>query len=368
MSNYQDILNLKEVPLASISHYAMHFEALSRGLTVSILNKNNSEYEKYFLERDKVGRVYKISNNDKIYLFNTSRLINNGKKPNLSKIILSELLKNNGFNFIDSMVFIHKSKIDFSLIEKKINKPWVVKPTNGSMGNNVFCDLDSEIDLKNSISKQTGDFIIEHYISNADEYRVYVVNCKVIGFCKRIDPFVIGDGVNTLKQLVDLKNKIRSEKKLSKIIISPKVDIEKIPKLNEKVIVNNVKGRSLGADIEVIKGGLDIKIVNEIERFSKLFHENFVLGFDILVKKNELFILEINTRPQLSSGLFPDYGPQLDIPSEILNNLFGTSERKKINFEEFVNSYRFIKKNIGINWKQIDYSYKNGELIKCIQV
>ena len=366
MKKYQEILDVNTIQLASISHHAIHYEALSRGLTVSILNKNNLKYSKYFLKSDRVGRVFKISNGLNDYLFNTSKVIFDNNNYSLTKSNIKNILKNNEFNYINSMVFKKDSLIDFDLIEENLRKPYVVKPLNGSMGENVFCDLKSKSDVMESISQQVDDFIIEEYIDHADEYRVYVVNSKISALCKRIAPFVIGDGVNNIDNLVNIKNKIRASNKLSKILASSDIDLEKIPKLNEKVIVSNVKGRSRGADIEVVNAGLELGIVKEIERFSKLFPNCITLGFDILVKAGQLFILEINSRPQLSSALFPDHGEPVDIPSDILDSLFGRRSKQNIDFKEFISSYNNINKKIGIDWESINYQYKDGKLTTYI--
>ncbi|OTG79571.1 hypothetical protein B9T31_16920 [Acinetobacter sp. ANC 4558] len=366
MEKYVGLFKNNSIVAANITHSSIQYEALSRGMVVSIKNKDSIDFKKYGYVTDEIGRVFEISDYNKKYLFNTSRLLNlgniNSKAKALKKENLAKTLKDNDFNFINTLKFTTKNEVNASLILDTLNVPLVVKPVNGTMGKGVYCDLKNKDELIEAIAKQNSDYMVEEYISNSDEYRVYTINSKVVALCKRLAPTVTGNGISSIEELVLEKNKKRSKIKLSSIKLNPTLDITYIPKQDEKIILSLVKGRSSGSEIQIIKNGIDLGILSEIERFASLFKENFVLGFDILVKNNSLYILEINTRPQISSAILPDIGDGVDFPKVLLDSLFGVSSSSNIDFSTFYKAYKSIIKTIDIEWEEIQCQVVNGVL------
>lgn len=107
-----------------------------------------------------------------------------------------------------------------------IGYPVVIKPRNGNQGKGVSVNLRNEGQIRevyNIASKYGSDIIVEKYITGKD-YRVLVVGDNVIAVSQRIPPCVAGDGISTIRELVDIENRNPKrgnghEKPLTKIII-----------------------------------------------------------------------------------------------------------------------------------------------------
>src|SRR4030042_3626331 len=91
----------------------------------------------------------------------------------------------------------------------KINFPVVIKPLRESLSNGVTVNIQNLERLKDAIrdaQKYGKKFLIEEFLIGQN-YRVTVVDGKIIGACLRKPPQVVGDGKYTVKELIDIKNK-----------------------------------------------------------------------------------------------------------------------------------------------------------------
>lgn len=84
----------------------------------------------------------------------------------------------------------------------------VVKPTDRSCGEGVSTNITDETSLQTAIDlakKYSRNILIQSYVSG-DDYRVLVLNGRVIAAARRQAAFVVGDGASTIRQLIELKN------------------------------------------------------------------------------------------------------------------------------------------------------------------
>ena len=92
---------------------------------------------------------------------------------------------------------------------KKLGFPLAVKPNNSSLSKHITCDIQNEADLKKAICVAqiiNPHFIVEKFIGG-QTHRITLVNHEMAGCCMREAPNVIGDGVHTIAELVEIKNK-----------------------------------------------------------------------------------------------------------------------------------------------------------------
>jgi cyanophycin synthetase len=96
-----------------------------------------------------------------------------------------------------------KSAVDY------VGYPLVVKPINGNHGRGISTNVqnweDALVAFKaaQNISRSV---IIEKYIQG-DDYRLLVINYKLVAAAKRTPAHVVGDGKSTIQQLIDEVNK-----------------------------------------------------------------------------------------------------------------------------------------------------------------
>jgi cyanophycin synthetase len=86
--------------------------------------------------------------------------------------------------------------------------PVVIKPLNGNHGRGITIGVNSwavaeqAYDLASAVSKSV---IVEHYHPGND-FRVLVVNGKVVAVAERVPAHVVGDGESTIAELIEITN------------------------------------------------------------------------------------------------------------------------------------------------------------------
>lgn len=175
--------------------------------------------------------------------------------------------------------------------------------------------------------------VIEQYLKGCN-YRIAVVKNDIMSLIRRYPPFVDGDGVSTIAELIDRENHIRKEMGLYPVIhpISKgrqvqnylkkqKLDLGAIPAKGKRVTVFNRVALAPGGVIET----LDKESMHPDNRelFLKLipvFGAN-ILGIDAIFEKGieysyreqKAIFLEVNSRPYLKMHDYPRYGQKEDL-------------------------------------------------------
>ena len=90
----------------------------------------------------------------------------------------------------------------------EIGSAVVVKPQDGNQGKGVTVNLASEKQVKTAYAeafKISDEVLVERYIVGQD-HRILVVGNKLIAAARREPPMVIGDGIQSVRELVDRVN------------------------------------------------------------------------------------------------------------------------------------------------------------------
>ena len=89
----------------------------------------------------------------------------------------------------------------------EIGLPVVVKPQDGNQGKGVTVNVvdRAHFDIAYKAADEIGQVMVEKFLPGGD-YRLLVIGDKLIAAARRDPPHVIGDGVHTVKQLVDKVN------------------------------------------------------------------------------------------------------------------------------------------------------------------
>lgn len=211
-----------------------------------------------------------------------------------------EVLKENNVEILEHvMLFNPTTRKEFAgnlekqaeEILKKFDGQVVIKSNNSCQGKDVFL-LDNKQDIVNKTK--------ELFCSGADgvsacpfvdiesEYRVIYLDGNIEYVYKKEKPFVIGNGKNKVKQLIE-KNNIKLE-------FCENLDMDYIPKENEKFIISWKHNLSLGAKPKIILSD-DIyveKVKNIALKAGKVTNVKFA-SIDISQGVDgEIFVMEIN--------------------------------------------------------------------------
>lgn len=217
---------------------------------------------------------------------------------------------------------------------EKIGFPLVVKPNQGSQGSKVslvFNKTELKTTLK-EILKTERVVLIQSFVSGRD-YRVVVLDKKVVAAYERIPLNVYGDEKSSIKKLLEKKQAEFDKKERSiKIDFSDlrilnklkqqNLSLNSIPEKDQRVFLLNNANLSTGGDaINVTK-----TIHPEFKKLAisaskamnlRLSGVDFLIQGDIKDKPKNYFILEINAAPGLDH--FSKLGKK---EAELVENLY----------------------------------------------
>jgi cyanophycin synthetase len=166
--------------------------------------------------------VTKLLYNEKIH-FNLNPGPNIAKNKEATKLLLRE----NGINAPAGIYAGSYSEALRLMTRKKISFPVVVKPIDASDGIGVMVGIENKKELSEAISKMrlslkkskkksSGLFVIED-VKVGRDYRILILNNRVIACAERVPAHIIGNGKSKVKALIENFNKARPPKYLLKI-------------------------------------------------------------------------------------------------------------------------------------------------------
>ena len=239
---------------------------------------------------------------------------------------------------------------------RRLRYPLVVKPLDGNHGRGVTIGITSEEQLRfgfrEALSQaKTRDVIVEQFFPGND-HRILVVNGKMVAVAERIPAQVTGDGVSTIRQLVDEVNRdprrgdghenvmtrIRIDNLVEEFLSRSHLTPDSIPEADQVV--------QLRATANLSTGGTAADRTNEIhpDNVDIARRAAMIVGLDVCgvdfvcpdisrsVRETGGGVIEVNAAPGLRMHLEPSVGAPRDVARPILEMLFprGTPTRVPI--------------------------------------
>ena len=231
---------------------------------------------------------------------------------------------------------------------EEIGYPVVLKPQFGNKGNGVFLNLKNEKEVLNAYRKMKDkfkDIIIEKYHKGKD-FRVCVVNYKVVAASLRIPPFVVGNGIDTIFELINKLNEdpMRGEdheKPLTKVKLDEDVisclseqgkSLMEVLEKDEKIYLRRNANLSTGGEAIDYTDEICIENIKLCERIAKILKLD-ICGIDICSEDLSLplydngVVMEVNASPGLRMHLNPSKGKSRNIGKEIVNMMYDNKPR-----------------------------------------
>ncbi|WP_461178584.1 ATP-grasp domain-containing protein [Virgibacillus ainsalahensis] len=340
-----------------LSTYSIILEAWRRGLEINIriIKEASGNIEPYYSVSDgKKTHDFSVTRGDLVST--EAKNLTKNKRTTKEYLLKNDVSTPQGKDFDES-----SSNEDIIQYAAEIDYPVVVKPLQGTGGKGVIANIQNEGELIEALEYVRGrlkspHIILESYFEGED-YRLYLLDGKVIGALRRIRAHVIGNGKNTVKELVEQKNKERA--KLPSLTNRPiKIDSETKTLLNRKNLdLNSVIPEDevvyLKSKNNISAGGDSIDITDvvsdNIKKIAIAATESFPslpqCGLDMMVdeQRDTGVIIELNSRAHITQHLFPMKGQARDIPSQLIDYYF--PETKNYNRKEankFYIDYDFI--------------------------
>lgn len=235
---------------------------------------------------------------------------------------------------------------------RELGYPLVVKPVNGNHGRGSSINITAPKELVyafHKAQKVSNKVIVEMLVKGSD-FRMLLVDYKFVAATQRIPAMVTGDGISTIRQLIENVNSgpnrgCGHEKELTKIRIDESTRfilkkngyaLNSVPGSNEAVFLKSTANLSTG--------GTGIDVTDLVHPYNAAMAERVariigldVCGVDIMancltlpMNNNRGVVLEVNAEPGLRMHLVPTRGRPRNVARPIIEKLFPESENGRI--------------------------------------
>ncbi len=253
--------------------------------------------------------------------------------------LVQSLLKDAGLPIVDTRIV---DGIDEALLEaKSLGFPLTIKPFVGERGKGISLNISDEDDLKASFYRAKSfaeEVSIENFVQG-QTYRFLVVNEKTIAVSRRTPASIIGDGIHTISELVEINNLARrsSDKKGIKVLLDEESDyLLKRLGLRTDTVLPSGQRINLQASCSSSLGGYSIDVTKMVHPENAYLAERAVrivgldiAGVDIIapsikesILKNDGKILAITTAPDFRPHISPAEGLGRNVATSVVDMLF----------------------------------------------
>jgi cyanophycin synthetase len=224
----------------------------------------------------------------------------------------------------------------------EIGRPVVVKPLTGRQGYGVSLEVSTAEEMKVAFkeAKKFSSAVLIEEMFLGRNYRVTIVGGRIVAASERLLPHVIGDGLNSIRELIAIENRnpLRGdghEKPLTKIKVDTDVithlqhaglTLEAVPVRGAPITLSNRSNLSTGATAEDVTDQVHPTITRMCERAARLVGLD-VCGIDLVIPDISTpmtsgGVIEVNASPGLRMHHHPSSGTKRDVGQAVVDSIF----------------------------------------------
>lgn len=307
-------------------------EAIKRGIKTELIDRSDN-----FISLEQGDKVEYVKQATKTSKDNYATVL-----AMENKVVTKKILQKSNIRVPDGSEFDNIEDA-ISEIDNFVNKPIVIKPksTNFGTGISIFPQGASEEDVTSAFEiafKYDSTVLVEEFISGK-EYRFLVIGDKVVGILHRVPANAIGDGVKSIRELIEIKNqsplrgkgyktpleKIDLDENAALFLKHRGLDFDYIPKKDEVVYLRENSNISTGGDSIDYTDDIPKKFKDIAVRSSQAIGAN-ICGVDMMIddykdENSDYAIIELNFNPAIHIHSYPYVGVEREIAKEILELL-----------------------------------------------
>jgi cyanophycin synthetase len=227
-----------------------------------------------------------------------------------------------------------------------VGYPLVIKPVDGNHGRGITVNIQNYEEALEGFenakeSSRSGAIIVEKFVEGED-YRLLVVNNKLVAAAKRTPAHVIGNGKATVQELIDEVNKdprrgYGHEKVLTQITVNELTKtiikdagytLDSVIADGERLILKDTANLSTGGTAEDVTDIMHPANVSMAERISKIIDLD-ICGIDVMttdisqpLSETGGAVLEVNAGPGFRMHLAPTSGLPRNVAAPVIDKLF----------------------------------------------
>ncbi|MES2409857.1 MAG: cyanophycin synthetase [Bacteroidota bacterium] len=241
---------------------------------------------------------------------------------------------------------------DLDEIIGKIGYPIVIKPLDGNHGKGASINVKTREDAVDGLAyakKYSHRVIVEKFITGYD-FRVLIIDNKLVAAAKREPAHVKGDGKSTIQQLIEETNKdprrgyghenvltqIDVDRDTTDLLEKLNYTLATIPKKDEVVYLKSTANLSTGGTSIDVTDMMHPENIFLCERISRVIGLD-ICGVDIMaenltqpLKDNGGCILEVNAAPGFRMHLAPSEGLPRNVAAPVIDMLYPPGKPSRI--------------------------------------
>jgi cyanophycin synthetase len=241
---------------------------------------------------------------------------------------------------------------DLEAVVKKIGYPIVLKPLDGNHGKGASINVKTWEDAVEGLAyakKYSHRVIVEKFITGYD-FRVLIIDNKLVAAAKREPAHVKGDGKQTIQQLIDETNldpkrgyghenvltQIDVDRDTTDLLEKLGYTLETIPRKDEVVYLKSTANLSTGGTSVDVTDMMHPENIFLCERISRVIGLD-ICGVDIMaenltqpLKENGGCILEVNAAPGFRMHLAPSEGLPRNVAAPVIDMLYPPGKPSRI--------------------------------------
>lgn len=235
---------------------------------------------------------------------------------------------------------------------KRIGYPIVLKPLDGNHGKGVSINVNKWEEAVEGMlfaQKYSRKVIVEKFVTGFD-FRLLVIDNKMVAAAQRVPANIIGDGKQTVQQLIDETNRdprrgyghenvlteITVDRDTLDLLEKKNYTLESIPPNNEILYLKSTANLSTGGTSIDVTDMMHPENIFLAERISRVIGLD-VCGIDIMaknltqsLKENGGVVLEVNAAPGFRMHLAPSEGLPRNVASPVIDMLYPLGKPSRI--------------------------------------
>ncbi len=273
-----------------------------------------------------------------------------------------------------------------------IGYPLVIKPINGNHGRGITANLDNWEDtvVAFEAAKEVSRSVIVERFIEGDDYRLLVINYKLVAAAKRTPAGVTGDGKSTIQELIDEVNAdprrgYGHEKVLTQITVDSMTEaiLEDAGK-NLESVLDEGEWLALKDTANLSTGGTSTDVTDIVHPYNVFMAERIariigldICGIDIMttdisspLHKTGGAILEVNAGPGFRMHLAPSEGLPRNVAGHVVDMLFPPGVESRIPIVAITGTNgkttttRLVAHIMRMNGKKVGYTTTDGVYIQ----
>ncbi|BCN37509.1 cyanophycin synthetase [Alicycliphilus denitrificans] len=237
-------------------------------------------------------------------------------------------------------------------VAEEVGLPVVVKPQDGNQGKGVTVNITTRAQLEAAYAAalQYGDEVMVERFLPGHDFRLLVVGHQLVAAARREPPQVLGDGVHTISQLVDIVNqdprrgsghgtaltKIRLDDIAIARIAAEGLAPGSVPAQGQRVVLRNNANLSTGGSATDVTDDVHPEVAARAIEAAQTIGLH-ICGVDVIcesilrpLEEQNGGIVEVNAAPGLRMHLAPSFGRPRNVGMPMVDALFPPGQDGRI--------------------------------------